>query len=72
MCDKISFPPYLVSLGNLKNKIMPNRKHTKSPSEKERQKIRTRKNKMNKYNKLLSLPHTTEQDKIWNRIIDTL
>lgn len=51
---------------------MPNRKHTKSASEREKQKIRTRKNKTNKYNKLLSMPHTTEQDKVWHKIIDTL
>jgi hypothetical protein len=51
---------------------MPNRKHSKSTLQKERQRGRTHKNKIKKYNKLLSLPHTAEQDKIWNEKLDTL
>lgn len=51
---------------------MPNRKHSKSASEKDRQRIRTHKNKIKKYNKLLSMSHTAEQDKIWKEKLDTL
>ena len=65
---------YLLHFYGIINK-MPNRKHTTSPSKKLAQKIRTHKNKILKYQRLLSgkgsakLP-TPAQEKLWKAKLD--